>query len=236
MANEWNTSYPLDHTLISDVPGEIRKLKDSCKDQFDREHETPVDGDATGAEHSSGSAVAYEGTSTPTNRPDGSTALANNAIDRGRMWLDDNFNPPILKRWTGSAFTESVRGAPQLYASGETVFNTTMTSTASRQELDLSSYVGSGTAIVWLEVSFNGTDGDFYAAWTKGYGTSTFADHTSAACQHGGCVIESDGSLCHAQMCLPTDSSGVIYHAHTRNNVTITIKLIAYISAVGVAS
>lgn len=104
MANEWNVSYPLDHTLISDVPGEIRKLKDSVKDQLDREHETPVDGDATGSEHSSGSAVAYEGAGTPTNRPDGATALANNAIDRGRIWLDDNFDPPLLKRWTGSAF------------------------------------------------------------------------------------------------------------------------------------
>jgi len=104
MANEWNISYPLDHTLISDVPTEIRKLKNSCKDQLDMEHETPQDGDATGSEHSSGSAVAYEGSSTPTNRPDGATALADNAIDRGRIWLDDNFDPPLLKRWTGSAF------------------------------------------------------------------------------------------------------------------------------------
>ena len=104
MANEWNTSYPVDHTKIGDVPGEIRKLKDSVKDQISHEHEAPVDGDATGSEHSGGSAVAYEGTATPTNRPDGSTALANNAIDRGRLWLDDNFDPPLLKRWTGSAF------------------------------------------------------------------------------------------------------------------------------------
>lgn len=104
MANEWNVSYPLDHTLISDVPGEIRKLKDSCKDQLDIEHETPQDGDATGSEHSLGSAVPYEGTSTPTNRPDGSTALADNAIDRARTWWDTNFDPPLLKKWNGSAW------------------------------------------------------------------------------------------------------------------------------------
>lgn len=110
MANEWNVSYPLDHTLISAVPGEVRKLKDSCKDQLKREHEDPVDGDATGAEHSSGSAVAYEGTATPTNRPDGTTALADNAIDRGRLWLDDNHAIPALKRWNGSAF-EVISGA-----------------------------------------------------------------------------------------------------------------------------
>ena len=102
MANEWNVSYPIDHTKIGDVPGEVRKLKDSCKDQLDHEHETPVDGDATGSEHSSGSAVAYEGSSAPTTRP-GGASLANNAIDRGRLWIDDNFDPPRLTRWDGSA-------------------------------------------------------------------------------------------------------------------------------------
>lgn len=104
IANEWNVSYPLDHTKIGDVPGEIRKLKDSTKDQIDREHETPVDGDATGGEHSNGSAVAYVGAATPTNRPDGATALADNDVDDGRLWLDDTVTPAILKRWKDSAF------------------------------------------------------------------------------------------------------------------------------------
>lgn len=100
MANEWNVSYPPDHTLISDVPGEIRKLKDSVKDQIKHEHETPVDGDATGSEHSSGSAVAWEGSSTPSTRP-GGASLGDNAIDRGRLWANDKNK---LKRWNGSAF------------------------------------------------------------------------------------------------------------------------------------
>jgi hypothetical protein len=125
MANEWNVAYPIDHTKIGDIPTEIRKLKTSTKTQIGHEHETPVDGDATGSEHSSGSAVAYEGTSTPTTRPDGSTALADNAIDRGRLWLDDNGDPPNLKRWTGSAFTESVRAlggwTPTTYAGEESI-------------------------------------------------------------------------------------------------------------------
>jgi hypothetical protein len=108
MADEWNVNSPIDHTLISALPGETRKLKASAKAQIDREHETPVDGDATGGEHSNGSAVCYEGTITPTNRPDGSTALADNAIDRGRTWLNDNADPANLKRWDGSAF-EHVR-------------------------------------------------------------------------------------------------------------------------------
>ena len=116
-----------------------------------------------------------------------------------------------------------------LTASGATVFNTTMASPASPQDLDLSAYVGSNMAIIWLEVYFTGTNGDFYNAKTKGFGTTTFADHTSAACQHGGCTVESDGTLCHSQMCLPTDSSGVIQHWFTDATTTITVKLIAYI-------
>ena len=124
MANEWNASHPIDHTKIGDIPGEIRKLKDSTKDQLSHEHEAPVDGDATGSEHSSGSAVAFEGTSTPTARP-GGTALADNAIDRGRLWLDDNSDPPLLKRWTGAAFTEAVQAlggfSPAAYVGGESI-------------------------------------------------------------------------------------------------------------------
>lgn len=120
MANEWNVSYPIDHTLISAVPGEIRKLKTSAKAQLDMEHETPQDGDATGSEHSSGSSVAYEGTSTPTNRPDGATALANNAIDRGRTWIDQNKTQIPLKRWSGSAFV-TVGMSPSAYGGEESI-------------------------------------------------------------------------------------------------------------------
>lgn len=103
MADEWNVAVPIDHLLIGSIPGAIRALKASTKSQLDHEHETPVDGDATGSEHSAGSAVCYEDTSTPTTRPGGAT-LGANAIDQGRLWLDDNFDPPILKRWDGSAF------------------------------------------------------------------------------------------------------------------------------------
>jgi hypothetical protein len=31
-------------------------------------------------------------------------ALGDNAIDRGRIWFDDNYDPPVLKRWDGSAW------------------------------------------------------------------------------------------------------------------------------------
>lgn len=228
MANEWGTGFPIDHTKIGDLPGEIRKLKTSVKTQLDHEHETPVDGDATGSEHSSGSAVAYEGTVTPTNRPDGVTALGNNAIDRGRLWLDDNFDPPKLKRWTGSAFTEAVNGGE---VDGSTVFNTSMTSANTFQDLDLSSEVGANSALVHLEVAIaTNAASNWYAAKTKGYGSATFARHyQSGGNPSGGLVHSSDsGGTTYAQMTLMTDSSGVIQHGYNDNSTTITIKLIGY--------
>jgi hypothetical protein len=103
MAGEWDESLPVDHTKIGDLPGEHRKITAKVETVLEKEHEALGDSNS-GGEHSNGSAVCYEGTSTPTNRPDGSTALANNAVDRGRLWLDDNADPPTLKRWDGSAF------------------------------------------------------------------------------------------------------------------------------------
>jgi hypothetical protein len=110
MANEWNITYPINHTEIGDGPLEIRKLKTSTKTQIDREHETPVDGDATGGEHSNGSAVTYVGSDAPTKRPDGSTALGDNDIDNGRLWIDDTESPGRLKRWKGDGFEDVVTG------------------------------------------------------------------------------------------------------------------------------
>ena len=120
MADEWNVNKPINHTLVSALPEEIRKLKTSTKTQIDREHETPIDGDATGGEHSNGSAVAYKGTVTPSNRPDGVTALAANDVDYGRLWIDDNLTQVPIKRWNGSAWV--VTGmSPSAYTGQQSV-------------------------------------------------------------------------------------------------------------------
>ncbi len=100
----WDTSKPIDGLLIPDIPGVFRNHVANTAGIIQREHATLGTGANTGGEHLNGAAVAYQDTSTPTNRPDGSTALASNAIDKGRLWLDDNFDPPVLKRWDGSAF------------------------------------------------------------------------------------------------------------------------------------
>lgn len=102
MADEWNVAVPDDHSLISAYPAHDRALRTNAKAVIENEHEDLGDSN-TGGEHSSGAAVGYEGTDEPTERP-GGTSLADNAIDRGRLWLDDNYDPPILKRWDGSAW------------------------------------------------------------------------------------------------------------------------------------
>ncbi len=69
--SNWDTSKPIDHTLISDLPSIIRSLKESTKIIVAREHRTPAGGNA-GAEHVAGSARAYIGPELPSIRPDGS--------------------------------------------------------------------------------------------------------------------------------------------------------------------
>ncbi len=86
---------------------ELQHIKKGLRIRLEKEHNCAaavlaVDG--TGGEHLNGSAVAYEGAGPITKRPDTSTDLADNAYDRGRLWLDDNYDPPILKRWAGAAW------------------------------------------------------------------------------------------------------------------------------------
>jgi len=113
MANEAGDGLSLneDRPAIDDPHGndysELRHIKKGMRIRLEKEHNCDAATMATngaGGEHLNGSAVAYEGAATPSSRPDGSTALANNAYDRGRLWLDDNYDPPVLKRWDGTAW------------------------------------------------------------------------------------------------------------------------------------
>ena len=98
----WDTTSPDNLQVAGNVYKELYDLRKGVAIRCNYEHITFASSSAGGV-HKNGSAVCYEGTTTPTNRPDGATALANNAYDRGRLWLDDNFDPPLLKRWDGSA-------------------------------------------------------------------------------------------------------------------------------------
>ena len=87
MADEWDVTKPVDHTLISDLPGQHRSRKTDTKAVIEKEHRTLGDGNS-GAEHKQGSAISYflATASAPTLRPDGSTALT--IEDAGRLWFD----------------------------------------------------------------------------------------------------------------------------------------------------
>ena len=59
---------------------------------------------AGGGVHKNGSGVAYYTSTAPTNRPDSATALGANDVDRGRIWFDTTYTPPVMKKWNGSAW------------------------------------------------------------------------------------------------------------------------------------
>lgn len=114
-------STPFDGTVFNpDVPDsgephgndyqEHQATKKAMEFVNNKEHEDigadPSASDGGGV-HSLGSSVAYWGTATPTKRPDGSTNLANNAIDKGRVWFDSNFSPPVMMKWDGSAWVQT---------------------------------------------------------------------------------------------------------------------------------
>jgi hypothetical protein len=89
---------------------EHQATKKSMQFVNNKEHESiGADPSASsgGGVHSNGSSVAYYTSTTPVNRPDGSTALADNDIDKGRVWFDTNFDPPVMKKWSGSAWVQA---------------------------------------------------------------------------------------------------------------------------------
>jgi hypothetical protein len=99
----WDTTSPDNLQVAGNIFKEAYDLRKGVGIRCGYEHTTFASSSAGGV-HKNGAAVCYEGTDTPVNRPDGSTALANNAYDRGRLWINDNYDLPFLVRWTGSAF------------------------------------------------------------------------------------------------------------------------------------
>lgn len=86
MAGEWNTSTPVDHTLISDLPGEHRSRKTDTKTVMEKSHQDLGDGNSGGLQLQ-GSAVAFflPTASAPATNEDG-TAFT--SADLGKLWWD----------------------------------------------------------------------------------------------------------------------------------------------------
>ena len=108
---------------------------------------------------------------------------------------------------------------------GTTVFNTTFTGVDTFQDLDLSTYVGSTYALVYLEVTAGGA-GKF-AAKPKGYGgaaTAHYLSSTGGSAYLGSSLVSKFGYITVA-----TNSSGVIEIASDNGATTFTVKLVGFI-------
>ncbi len=148
----------------------------------------------------------------------------------------DNSDADVGEKAT-TVYVDAQDLATALQESGATVFNTTLDAASTFQDLDLSAYVGSTYAVVWLEVVAPFASAAAYIVRTNAYGSGTFTDHysqwhiiTNEYGPVGGTVIVGDGADCYGYICLITDSVGRIEHGCTSNAATITIKLIGFIA------
>jgi hypothetical protein len=119
-----------------------------------------------------------------------------------------------------------------LTSNGSTVFNGTLTTADVFQDLDLSAYVGSNSAIVFLEVYFATSSAFEYAVRPKGYGGSGLNQHmiigSSGYDQCGAATMRGGGPVYGYLMCM-TNASGVLQHACSSISYTAVVKLVGYI-------
>lgn len=131
------------------------------------------------------------------------------------------------KKYVDDEITTAVAGAGFWKTDGSTVFNTSLTSALTFQDLDLSAKIGSNAALVFLEIKA-GAAGAF-AIKTKGFG-GTLVQHTSAAANaYGGSQFHPEAANEHCYMTIAADSSGIIQIGCVNNTTTFTIKLIGYV-------
>jgi len=103
-------SYPTSDEPHGNDYQEHQNTKKAINYLIGKEHIAPndstgLDQDGGGGEHENGAAVAYQGTDTPGYKPDGVTALGDNTYDKGRLWIDTNYSPAILRRWAGTTWS-----------------------------------------------------------------------------------------------------------------------------------
>jgi len=81
---DWDETSPAITDPRRNGAEEILSLRKAIRQRISKEH-VALAGSSVGGEHKAGSAVSYFQTSSPTTRPDGSTALT--ADDNGRLWV-----------------------------------------------------------------------------------------------------------------------------------------------------
>ena len=128
----------------------------------------------------------------------------------------------------GTMKSAALTQAGKVEADGSTVFNTTLTAANTFQDLDLSSVVGSNSAIVTLEIQSGASQ--HYALKPKGFG-GAYASHsnTTSGNSLGMCYFVADNAGDYAYVTIMTDSSGVIQHGSSDNTTTFTVKVVGFI-------
>ena len=206
MSGEWDTTLPANSLAVASIPQTFKDTKTNIIAVFEKEHETLGDSN-TGGEHSSGSAVSYEGTTSPTNRPDASTALADNAIDRGRIWIDGNFDPPVVKRWSGTAWIVLGRCIVDSESVVLSTYNQKHEDIAGGRETQIRAHGeqsgGEASTLGFIEISHDSTGDD-----QKGKIRLVVNDgDDSDAPSKVGIVVNSDGTVTCAQVVTVADGS-----------------------------
>ncbi|KKN19565.1 hypothetical protein LCGC14_0944510 [marine sediment metagenome] len=167
----------------------------------------------------------------PTNVPieytaDGKIKVANSlsVLDEDTLSSDDDKVVPTQQSVKAYADTKSTIAFPET-----TVFNTTLASADTFQDLDLSATVGSNSALVFLEITAT-TFSDRYAVKQKGTGSGTAAGvHYGASTPWGAASFTGEGNTTIVNLVTTTDSSGIIQHACSSNTETITIVMRSFI-------
>ncbi len=130
-----------------------------------------------------------------------------------------------LKAYVDTQDAAGVAG--QWHASSVTVFDTTLASANTFEDLDLSGTIGTNAALCFLEIKASTTGA--YAMKAKGFG-GTLASHTSAAANaYGGSQFHPEGANEYCYMTIAADSSGILQHGSVNNTTTYTIKLLGYV-------
>ena len=133
-----------------------------------------------------------------------------------------------------SGYLKGAAQVPANYAAADTVWNNTIinASATTWQELDLSSYMGSGAkGLAFLEITANGNG--YLALKPYGAGSSTVSNHIAASSVAygrgtGGVVVWASGGYTYT--IVATNESGKIQMASPNTTVKFTIKLLAYVS------
>ena len=129
------------------------------------------------------------------------------------------------KKYVDDQITANIPTSGFWVASGSTVMATSMTSSNTFQDLDLSSVVGANDALVFLEVKSSA--GDLFFMKPKGLGGAQSVHTMDGAGATGMCDFS--GSNHFTYFAMATDSSGVIQVAASTSSTTFTIKVVGYI-------